>query len=134
MIRGRLSNLSSLSKKVLNDKDKGPDVSVNIKANQEADGLVTARNNKKTAWAKKYVAPTLRLKTKLPTLLPARPSLSSGIFRISADGKQFVMLASHKADGVGVFDWWEDAEHFSVQSFEHTAYRINPPIEVNIID
>jgi ABC-2 type transport system ATP-binding protein len=49
-----------------------------------------------------------------------------------ADGLYTVDLTAHHADGVQVYDWWEEATSFRVKKEERTAFPVTPDIKVSV--
>lgn len=49
------------------------------------------------------------------------------------DGKYTIDVAIIHEDTITQYDWWEDASEFTVYREEHTAYVVEPPINISLI-
>lgn len=88
---------------------------------KDAEGRpLTGTNTKLMGMTLKNIAPNKKM------------ILSWTLPNIFTDGKYSITFAINAEDGIGTYDWWEDAVKFQVFRDTHVPYQIMPEYKVSI--
>ena len=122
-----------LNKHALSDQTKELEITMGIKAAQEADDLIAGFVVKDSSGTEICGTNTQIKQLHLPELKAGEHCVVRWTCQnIFAEGNHTIDVAVHRIDGVTVHDWWEEASSFTVKRLEQTGYRVIPLIEVSI--